>query len=361
MKNSLTSRDRVNRAIERKPHDRVPRHETFWGDTINRWEKEGLQDARNTALQRLGSDMCPVSPFLWPAPFPGLSETISETANTRMVKDMWGATTRVFKDHQTTPEHIGWDCDSPEKWHAEFKPAILKAEDDYSMEPWLESFATCRKEEKWGFLVTAEPFEFLRKIIGDEEMLVGIKDDPEWIRDISQTTTDRTLTNLQKFDDAGIRPDGVWIYGDMAFNHSTFCSPADYRELIWPDHKRLCDWAHERGLKTIYHTDGNVNGVIDLFIEAGVDILQPLESKAGMDIRNLVPSYGEQLSFFGNINVMVLIKGDLDEIEEEIKTKFAAGMRNNGYIYHSDHSIPPQVSWELYQKIIALVHKYGNY
>ena len=139
------------------------------------------------------------------------------------------------------------------------------------------------------------------------------------------------------------------------------CSPKAYRELIWPEHKRLCDWAHERGMKAIYHTDGNVNGVIDLYIEAGIDVLQPLECKAGMDIRQLVPKYGDRLSFFGNIDVMEMITGDLDRIEAEIVSKFEAGKSNNGYIYHSDHSIPPQVSWTLYQEIIKLVEKHGDY
>jgi len=153
----------------------------------------------------------------------------------------------------------------------------------------------------------------------------------------------------------------LWIYGDMAFNHATFCSPQDYRELIWPFHRKMCDWAHERGMKTIYHTDGQVNAVIELYIEAGIDVLQPLECKAGMDIRNLVPKYGTRLGFFGNIDVMKLIGGDLEMIEEEIRSKFEAGMSSNAYLYHSDHSIPPQVSWELYQDIIRLVDKYGTY
>jgi uroporphyrinogen decarboxylase len=222
-------------------------------------------------------------------------------------------------------------------------------------------FARAGKEKKWTFFNTVEPFECLRKLIGDEETMVGIKDDPEWIADMANVTTTRSLQTAQALLDTGIHPDGFWIYGDMAFNHATFCSPADYMELIWPQHKRMCDWAHERGMKTIYHTDGNVNGVIDLFIEAGIDVLQPLECKAGMDIRNLIPKYGKQLSFFGNIDVMVLIRGNIDEIEQEIMGKFAAGKSSSGYLYHSDHSIPPQVSWELYQRIIKLVEKHGNY
>jgi len=134
-----------------------------------------------------------------------------------------------------------------------------------------------------------------------------------------------------------------------------------YKELFWPDHKRMADWAHAHGMKFIYHTDGDVNGVLDLYIAAGFDALQPLESKANMDIRKLMPKYGRQLAFFGNIDVMKMIPNDLALIEEEIVSKFTAAKSTRGYIYHSDHSVPPQVSWKTYQAIIELIKKHGNY
>jgi uroporphyrinogen decarboxylase len=147
----------------------------------------------------------------------------------------------------------------------------------------------------------------------------------------------------------------------MAFRTSTMCSPAMYRDIIWPDHKRLADWAHERGMKFIYHTDGQVNEVIDLYLEAGFDCLQPLESKAGMDVRNLCPAYGDRLACFGNIDVMVMATNDRARIEEEVSSKLAAGMAARNYAYHSDHSVPPTTSWETYCFIVDLLDRYGTY
>src|SRR6185295_13511384 len=111
----------------------------------------------------------------------------------------------------------------------------------------------------------------------------------------------------------------------------------------------------------IFHTDGDVRGVLDLYIAAGCDCLQPLEAKASMDIRTLCPRYGDRLAMFGNIDVMKMATNQLDLIEEEIRNKFAAGMATKGYAYHSDHSVPPQVSWETYQKIMQFVNRYGWY
>ena len=357
----MNSRDRVNAAIERRPHDRVPRHETFWEDTIRRWIGEGLAGGAKEALEHLRSDMAGVSPFLWPSPCRKGEETISEDSQTRIFKDSWGATLRLFKDHQTTPEHLGWECDSPEAWHASFRERILSTDPSIDIGALLESDRAAKARGQWRFFTVVEPFESMRKLVGDVESMMAIKEEPEWIADMAEVTTTRSLRSLEGLYRSEICPDGLWIYGDMAFNHATFCSPGDYRDLIWPQHKRLCDWAHGHGMKTIYHSDGNINAVIGQFIEAGIDVLQPLECKAGMDIRKLIPEYGEQVSFFGNIDVMVLIRGDIDEIEQEIKKKLSAGMATRGYICHSDHSIPPQVSWELYQKIVTLIDKHGVY
>ena len=114
-------------------------------------------------------------------------------------------------------------------------------------------------------------------------------------------------------------------------------------------------------MKFIYHTDGDVRGFLDLFVEAGFDCIQPMEAKAGMDVRELAPQYGKRLSFFGNINMVVAATGDRDAVEHEVRTKLEAGMANKGYAYYSDHSVPPTVSWETYRFIIELLDRYGGY
>ena len=357
----ITSRERVECAIRRTPHDRVPRFDTFWDDTLKRWQAEGLSGGEDAAHACLQADMIRLTPFIWPAPFPGRQEVLSRAGNTVLMRDEWGGIVRLFDDHQTTPEHISWECDSPDKWQAAFKDAIAASRADRDMQDLGTRQAKADERHLWGYIPTVEPFECLRKLIGDVEFMMSMIEEPEWIREMAQVTTSRTLQELERLLAQGIRPDGLWIYGDMAYNHSTFCSPRQYRELIWPQHKRMCDWAHSRGLKTIYHTDGNATSVLDLLIEAGVDVFQPLECKANMQIADLAPKYGDRLTFFGNIDVMVMISGDEAAIEKEIAETFAAGMATNGYIYHSDHSVPPQVSWPLYQKIVGFINKYGNY
>jgi uroporphyrinogen decarboxylase len=357
---NLTGQERVNRALERRDHDRVPRHDTFWSETITRWQEEGLNGEAKQVLALLRSDFHGLQ-WLWPMAFPGREEVVRLDQETRDVRDGNGKLVRYWRKKSGTPEHLGFDCDSREKWEKVYKPALLHSGLQNDPEAVRRQYLIGRENGKWCHLTGVESFEETRSLMGDEITLMAMAEEPEWIQDVSRTFTDVLLRNFDAQMATGIQPDGLWIYGDMAFKTATMCSPAMYRELIWPDHKRLVDWAHAHRMKFIYHTDGDVNGVLDLYLEAGFDCIQPLESKAGMDVRRLAPKYGDRLSFFGNMDVMKMMTNDRAIIEEEVTTKLAAGMAKQGYLYHSDHSVPPQVSWDTYQFIIALLDKYGQY
>ncbi len=358
---TLTSRQRVNRAIHHQDHDRVPRHDSYWAETIERWQREGLTGNDRTVYDWLGSDIdmlsggdirtFPVQP----------TQIIEENEQVIVQRNEWGATLQQWKNRAGTPEHLTFDCDRRSKWETIYRPALLAAPPRVDPTQLRQSFQHAHQVGRWTCLFGNETFEMLRKLMGDEIMLMTMAEDPDWVREISVTYTDLTIRNIDAALACGIQPDGMWIYGDMAYSRGTFCSPAMYRELIWPDHCRLAQAAHTRGMKLIYHTDGDVNGVLDLYREAGFDMLQPLEAKANMDIRRIGPTHGKDFTFFGNIDATVLCTNDRDKVEAEVRSKLAAGMANRGYIYHSDHSVPPGVSLATYRFVIELLDQYGNY
>lgn len=360
-KKTMTGQQRVERMLSGRDHDRVPRFDTYWPQTIERWQREGLQGDADSVLTKLDADFAALAGGNVRSAPNIPSQTIQEDDQTVVKRNMWGATLRSWKTRNGTPEHIAFDCDSREKWERIYKPALIASPSAVRPDDLRQSYQAAQKAGQWTFLTGNETFEAMRKLLGDEIMLMAMADDPDWIRDISATYTDLTLRNIDVALASGVKPDGLWVYGDMAYSRGTFCSPAMYRELIWPDHHRLADAVHRHGLKLIYHTDGNVNGVIDLFVEAGFDCLQPLEAKADMDIRQLAPRYGDHMAFFGNIDARVLSTNDLDAVEQEVRSKLAAMMPHRRYGYHSDHSVPPDVSWATYQRLIAVLDEAGWY
>ncbi len=155
--------------------------------------------------------------------------------------------------------------------------------------------------------------------------------------------------------DSRLAPDVLDTY-----HAAPLIAPALYWRLMFPHHQRLCAHFAAQGLRTLLHSDGDVAPLIPLFLEAGFAGLNPLEAKAGLDVRMLKPLYGDRLIFFGNIDVRKLA-GSKGEIEEEISSKLSVAKEHGGYIYHSDHSVPNNVSLENYRFAIEMVKKYGRY
>ncbi len=100
---------------------------------------------------------------------------------------------------------------------------------------------------------------------------------------------------------------------------------------------------------------------IPLVVEAGFDVIQPLEARAGNDIRLLKPQWGDRITMMGNINADVIAAGNEEQIRHEVVSKLQAAMQHGGYIYHIDHSVPPTVSLANYSLLIRLLKENGVY
>ena len=85
----------------------------------------------------------------------------------------------------------------------------------------------------------------------------------------------------------------LW-YDDMGYKGSPFFSPSCYRELLKPYHKKAVDWAHERGMVTEMHSCGYIEPLLPDVVDIGLEMLNPLEVKAGMDPGKLKKLYGDK-------------------------------------------------------------------
>ena len=136
----------------------------------------------------------------------------------------------------------------------------------------------------------------------------------------------------------------MFFYEDMGFKQKPFMSPEMYMELIQPAHKRLFDFAHSMGCKVLVHSCGYVEPLVPGLIAAGMNCLQAMEVKAGMDLLTLFRRFGDRIAFFGGLDVRALISNDRKKIDAEMDSKLIPLLRCGGsYIVHSDHSIPPEV------------------
>jgi uroporphyrinogen decarboxylase len=132
-----------------------------------------------------------------------------------------------------------------------------------------------------------------------------------------------------------------------------------YRELIKPFHKRAIDWAHAKGIKAHLHSCGDVNPFVPELVALGLDALNPLEVKAGMDPVALKQTYGQDLVLHGGINAVLW--DHPDEIKAEMERVVPVMKQDGGYIFSSDHSVPSSVSLEDFRHIVDLAKELGSY
>lgn len=122
-------------------------------------------------------------------------------------------------------------------------------------------------------------------------------------------------------------------------------SPAMYEALIMPSHKKLFDYAHSKGLKVVVHSCGFVEPLVPGLVAAGMDCLQAMEVKAGMDVLRIAKQFGDRISFCGNLDIRIIASNDRALIDAELNRKIPPILKmGSGFILHSDHSIPPEVN-----------------
>jgi hypothetical protein len=183
----------------------------------------------------------------------------------------------------------------------------------------------------------------------------GIRDISEWYmstssrRDYIHSIFDRqcevAIANLHKIHNAvGDQVDAVFLCGtDFGTQTSTFCSVATLRELYFPYYKRLNDWIHRHtAWKCFKHSCGSVERFIPSFIEAGFDILNPVQCSAtGMDPAHLKQSYGDRLTFWGGgvDTQQTLPFGSPEEVRRQVLERCEIFARNGGFVFNSIHNV----------------------
>lgn len=352
----MTSKERIALALDHQEADRLAIHDAPWGTTVERWHQEGLPEGVNPDeffhFELLGSWIEPT--FDFPA------EVVEETEEYTITRDGNGALMRNWKHKTSVPDFTDFTIKTRADWE-EHKPRLDGYAQRVNVEETRKLEARARETGQWFHFSTAFGYNRWQNIMGDEQLLLAMAMEPDWVQDMFDTWAQGCCDTLDELVGAGIQFDGVFAYDDMGYRNASLFSPAMFRRFEFPNHKRLYDCAKSHGLKTILHSCGCVKELIPGLIEAGLSCLQPLEVKAGMDLIELKRDYGEVLSFMGGIDARKMAHPDPAVIEEEIRTKFAAAMPGGGYIYHSDHSIPDNVSFAQYQHVMDLVHKYGTY
>jgi len=352
----LTSRERFKRMFEHRDADRVPIIDEPWSSTIARWQREGMPKETDFVdffgidhVIGIGADNSPRYP----------EKVLEETDEYQVRTTPWGLTVKNWKGVVSTPQFLDFTIVDRAAW-AKAKKRMTPDRDRINWDRLKKNYPIWREKGYWLNASLWFGFDTTHSwAVGTERVLMALAEDPEWCVEMFNHCLDVHLALFQMVWDAGYHFDAIFWCDDMGYKHNQFFSLRTYRELLKPVHQRAIEWAHAHGVKAHLHSCGDVNPFVPELVGIGLDALNPLEVKAGMDPIALKKKFGDKLVLHGGINAVLWDKPD--QIEAEMRRVLPVVMRNGGYIFSSDHSVPATVSLKDFCRITDLAKTLGAY
>jgi uroporphyrinogen decarboxylase len=163
----------------------------------------------------------------------------------------------------------------------------------------------------------------------------------------------------KKVFDSGVTLEWVWIWEDMCFNKGPMVSPEFVKQVMVPRYRKVVDLLRENGVDTlILDCDGNIEELLPIWVDCGINATYPLECAAGVDARKLRKRFGKDLIIIGNIDKRALARGKR-EIDAELD-KVRELLHYGGYFPNVDHHIPPDVPYENVKYLFDEIKKMGG-
>ena len=199
-------------------------------------------------------------------------------------------------------------------------------------------------------------FDEPRQLLGEENLCMAYYDEPEMIEDMLNTMADTAIKIMERVGDV-VGIDNLIIHEDMAGKTGPLVGPVQVRDFIAPYYRKVWEAARSYGAKLFSQdSDGNMESVIEPFLETGLNCFYPCEPNAGMDPVKLREQYGKRFYIKGGIDKFALRKGK-DAIEAELAYKLNSPLRGGGTIFALDHRIPNGVTIEDYRYYVTLARE----
>ena len=346
----MNSRERYRAVTHFEPFDRLFRHEMWpYDETLKRWHAEGL--GRDDDYRRIaGYDRFETAPVNVGLAYGYDCETLEYTDRYETYRDRDGVIKKKLRDTPPPgmPQYLDFPLKDRQTWKTDFLPRLDPKSPCRIPTHW-ESLKKQYAERDFPLGVGAGSiFGWLRNWIGVENIALMLYDDLAFVREMMNHLGDLAAEVLRKvvFD---VQFDFAVMWEDMAYKTASLISPKHVRELMMPNYRKITDVLHQAGIDVIMlDSDGNVEELIPLWLEVGINYIYPMECAAGMDVVKLRKEYGRDLIIGGGMDKRILAGGDRKAIDAMIDEKRDM-MLGGGYVPGCDHAIPPDISWDAFR------------
>ena len=199
-----------------------------------------------------------------------------------------------------------------------------------------------------------------RFYMGMENLSYAIFEDMDLVEEMLEWQTYMSLEMLKKVFASGVTLDFVWIFEDMCFNNGPLVSPEYVKKYMVPRYRKVVDYLRSHGVDLIIlDCDGNIEQLLPIWLDCGINGTFPLECASNMDALKLRKKYGKELWMVGNVDKRALAKGK-SEIDKELE-KVRILIKDGGYFVNVDHHVPPDVPYENIVYFLNEVRKMSDY
>ncbi len=192
------------------------------------------------------------------------------------------------------------------------------------------------------------------------EFLVKFYTDRKFVETLFDLCTDYYVRMAEIAVEEGV--DVLFLADDIAFKSGTFVEPESFKELWMPRAKRIIKVGKDAGLPVMFHSCGNLTGVMDsIVMELGLDVLNPIEPYS-MDIYDIKKRYGDRLTLSGNIDIAgPLAFGTPEQVREEVREHMERLKPGGRYILSTNHSVMDDIPPENYRAMLDAGLEFGRY
>jgi uroporphyrinogen decarboxylase len=273
-------------------------------------------------------------------------EAVQETERTFTYRDLDGITRVYQKNESTMPTAMDWVVKDRPSWEKLKSERLGRKDVAGRFPPDWPAALKAHKRRSYPLALGGYPhglFGTPSHIMGYENLFVSYYDQPGLVHDILDTFTELWIRIWEEVL-GQVEIDMVHFFEDVSMGTGSMISPAIFREFMMPYYRRLCSFLRSRGVTVILvDTDGDCTELVPLFLESGITGLYPMETSTGMDIRKIRKAY-PRLQMLGGISKHSVSQGKAST-DESLAT-VAALLKKGGYVPFIDHSVPPAVSWE---------------
>jgi uroporphyrinogen decarboxylase len=355
----MNSRERFHATFEFGRPDRVfLMSQWTFSDTRQRWLREGMPwDAHfNTYFGFDRMETIPLNLGIFP---PLESKVVEQNAHWSIVEDEFGGVTKRWTDREIgMSQWIRYpvrDRQTWEKWKLRLNPDAPNRYPEY----W-DHLKKCYQQRDFPLGISGGSFYgWIRNWVGMENLALWYYDDPELIHEMTEYVADFVLRVIGRALDEIPDIDYGSIWEDMAMKTGPLISPQLFREYMMEPMKRVTRALNQSGIDIIMvDSDGRVDELIPLWLEAKVNFIYPLEVASDCDAKLYRQQYGREVLLMGNIDKRVLRDGcTRQEIEREVVSRVPQLVAEGGFSPMVDHAVPPDVPFENFKYYMDLIHQ----